>query len=302
MQTLEPREVEKPFYGRWLKGALRLMLRCPLRFGALIAVLACIDTTAARHLKDSALPQKWFDWLGLACLPALWTLVAAMAKGADDRSQTWPALRDFARGLSWYRALRAGLFSVGLILLASFLLKRPWNEIFDPLPGQLLSSFAAQCWICWTGYGLCYFPLLVFLPGLTGWELSRLSRKAESVNREQLPILDRKLLPSWAPLPPNLPSIWLPLPIWFPLFAANLAALFIEKFLSYGIAAAAWLVYSGIVSYVAYKDIFERRPVHLVGPASAAAGEPLPAHTATVRAQRIRTPKIGTEVVPLGGE
>ena len=285
MQTLEPREVEKPFHWRWLKGALQLMLRCPLRFGALIAVLAFIDTTAEKYLQNSALPQKWVDWLGLACLPPLWTLVSAMAKGADDPSQTWPALRDFARNLAWFRALRAGIFSVCLILLAWFLLKWQWNEAFDALPGQLLSSFAGQCWVCWTGYGLCYFPLLVFLPGLTRWELSRLARKAEALNREQLPILDRKLLPTWFPLPAKLPPIWLPMPIWFPLYCVNLAVLTIEKFLSYGIAAAAWLVYSGIVSYVAYKDIFERRPVNLIEPASATvAGQPS-AHVAPEGAQ-----------------
>ena len=72
--------------------------------------------------------------------------------------------------------------------------------------------------------------------------------------------------------------------MWFPLYCVNLAVLTIEKFLSYGIAAAAWLVYSGIVSYVAYKDIFERRPVNLVEPASATAEEPLPARTAPAEA------------------
>lgn len=285
MQPLEPREVERPFHSRWLKGALQLMLHSPLRFGALIAVLACIDATAGRHLQDSAWPQKWFDWLGLMCLPALWTLVSAMARGADDRSQTWPALRDFARNLAWYRALRAGIFCVGLILLMWFLLKWQWNEVFNPLPGNLLSSFAAQCWVCWSGYGLCYFPLLVFLPGLSLVEIKRLARKAEKVNRKHLPILDKRLLPTWFPLPEGFPAIRLPISIWFPLFSANLAVLELERLLSYGIAAAAWLVYSGVVSYVAYKDIFERRPVNLAEPASAAAGAQLPSRTASAGAQ-----------------
>ena len=262
MQTLDPREVEKPFHWRWLKGALLLMLRSPLRFGALIAVLAFIDTSAVKHLQSSALPQVWFDWLGLACLPVLWTLVSALARGADDSSQTWPALRDFARNLAWYRALLAGILTISLISLLSFVLKKEFRGIFAPLPGEVLRSFAAQCWACWAAYGLCYFPLLVFLPGLSGWRLLMLAKKAEALNE------DNKVLP-----------------IWIVLWLANIAALFIEELLPYGIVAAAWLVYSGIVSYVAYKDIFERRPLNLVEPAAGTADEQPPERTAPAEAQ-----------------
>ena len=75
------------------------------------------------------------------------------------------------------------------------------------------------------------------------------------------------------------------LPIWIVLWFANIAALFIEEFLPYGIVAAAWLVYSGIVSYVAYKDIFERRPVNLIEPASDTAVELPSTRTAPAEAE-----------------
>jgi len=275
MQPLEPREVERPFHWRWLKGALLLMLRCPFRFGALIAVLAFIDTTAERHLQNVVLLQKWVDWLGVACLPALWALVSAMARGADYHGQTWSTLRDFVRGHAWRRALFAGFSSLLLIWTLTSLLAIHWRGFFDPKPGNLLNSFAEQCSICWIGFGLCYFPLLVFFPQLKTAEVVKLSKRADKLNSQLIPVFDRKLLPAWVPLPATFQPIWVPLPIWFPLLNINLAALLIEKFLSYGITVAAWLVYSGVVSYVAYKDIFERRPLNAVEPAPGAF-KPLP--------------------------
>lgn len=72
--------------------------------------------------------------------------MSALARGADDRSQTWPASRDFACNRAWYRALLAGILTMILISLGSFLLKKELSEIFAPLPGEVMRSFAAQCW------------------------------------------------------------------------------------------------------------------------------------------------------------
>ena len=247
METLEPRQVERPFHWRWLRGALQLMLQSPLRFGALIALLAFIDTSAAKHLQGLSVPQVLFEWTGLACLPLLWTLVSALARGAESRSQTWPILLDFGRSLAWCRSLFAGILCVSVVAALLSLMKRVPDGVVDALPGKLLSSFAAQCYLCWSFYGLCYFPLLVFMPGLSGRRLWALSKKAERLNDSFL--------------------------LWLVLYSGNILALMIEEALSYGIAAAAWLVYSGTVSYVAYKDIFERRPLRLTQQVATAAGE-----------------------------
>ena len=247
METLEPRQVERPLHWRWLGGALRLMLQSPWRFGILIALLACIDTSAAKHLQGLAVPQILFEWAGLACLPLVWTLVSALARGAENGGQTSTVLLDFVRNLTWCRSLFAGVLLLSLIAALKSLANTVPHKVIDPLPGELLSSFAAQCYVCWAVYGLCYYPLLLFMPRLSGRRLWTLSKKAERLNDT--------------------------LPFWLVLCLGNILALVIEKLLSYGIAAAAWLVYSGIVSYVAYKEIFERPPLRLTRPVAAAVGE-----------------------------
>lgn len=247
METLEPRQVDRPFHWRWFGGALRLMLQSPLRFGMLIALLAFIDTSAAKYLQGIALPQALFEWTGLACLPVVWTLVSVLARAAERRGQTWPLLLDFGRSLAWCRALLAGILVASVIAAVTSLLNKAPHGVADALPGKLLSSFATQCYLWWAFYGLCYCPLLVFIPELRGWRLFSLSHKADKINDY--------------------------IPFWLALYSGNLLALIIEEFLSYGIAAAVWLVYSGIVSYVAYKDIFECRPLRLTQPSAAAAGQ-----------------------------
>jgi hypothetical protein len=247
METLEPRRVERPFLWRWLGGSLQLLLRSPLRFGMLIALLAFIDTSAAKLLQGLAVPEAVYDWMGLACLPGVWTLVSALARGAENRGQTWPVLLDFVRSLAWVRALFAGILFLSLVAALASLLKKVPLGVLDVLPGKLLGSFAAECCVCWGALGLCYFPLLVFLPELSGPSLLKVSHKADKLNECFL--------------------------FWLLLYSGNILALMIEAVLSYGIAAAVWLVYSGIVSYVAYKDIFERRPLKLTQPSAAAAGK-----------------------------
>jgi hypothetical protein len=269
METLEPRQVERPFHWRWLRSALQLMLRSPRQFGILIALLAFIDTSAAKHLQGFAVPKALFEWTGLACLPLVWTLVCVLARAAENRGRTWPLLLDFVRSLAWCRALFSGVLVVSVLAAVLALGKKVPHGVVDALPGELLSSFAAQCYLCWTAYGLCYYPLLVFMPGLSGWRLRLLSKKAEQLNES--------------------------LPFWLVLCSINVLALAIEETHSYGIAAATWLAYSGTVSYVAYNDIFERRPLQLAQPATAvrearpSPGESLPSVVAA-RALALSSP------------
>lgn len=248
METLKPRRVDRPFHWRWFGGALQLMLQSPLRFGMLIALLAFIDTSAAKYLQGFAVPRVVYEWTGLACLPVVWTLVSALARGAESRGQTRPVLVDFVRNLTWYRSLFAGILTLSLVAALTALLKKVPLGVLDPLPGKLLNSFAAHCYIYWEGFGRCYYPLLVFMPGFSGPRLWRLSFRADWLNDNLL--------------------------FWAILYSGNFLALMLEDVLSYGIAAAVWLVYSGIVNYVAYTDIFEHRQLKLTRPVAAARAAP----------------------------
>jgi hypothetical protein len=257
--SLDPREVEKPFHWRWLRTAFQLLLRAPLRFGALIALLAYGDTAATRYLHDSSIPQIGLDRLGLLFLPLLWTLVSAIARGADDPRQTGSALLGLLRHYVWYRALLPGAVMVGV----RWALKPAHPADLAHLDsGVLLGSFAAQCFIAWLVLELFYFPLLLFLPELSSWQLWRLASKADRINRTWLVCVLLGLL----------------------LIACKL----LDYVISYGIPEATWLVFAGIVSYVAYRDVFERRPENLPKAAAVpSAGEVMAGATSVSRAAEI---------------
>ena len=82
--TLDPRRVEQPFLARWLRMALELFIRSPWLLGSAIALLGWVDTSAVKLAGGYAVAQVWVDRLGLILLPALWVLVAALARTADD--------------------------------------------------------------------------------------------------------------------------------------------------------------------------------------------------------------------------
>jgi hypothetical protein len=112
--SFEPREVEKPFGLRWLKLALQLVVRCPVRFGVIVAALAWLDSLI-QGLTDGLIVQKmWVDRTALLALPLLYALVSAIARGADDPRQTWQAFRAFLSGRVWAGALGAGALMVAI--------------------------------------------------------------------------------------------------------------------------------------------------------------------------------------------
>ena len=39
---LEPREVERPFIGRWMRSSLQLIVRSPVQFGLVVVLLLVI--------------------------------------------------------------------------------------------------------------------------------------------------------------------------------------------------------------------------------------------------------------------
>jgi hypothetical protein len=70
--TLEPREVDQPFAQRWLRATLALFLRSPFRFGILIALLGCLDTSAVNFATGHVIEKVLVDRLGIVALPLLW--------------------------------------------------------------------------------------------------------------------------------------------------------------------------------------------------------------------------------------
>ena len=230
MQTLEPRAVERPFHWRWLKAASLLMLKFPIRFGALIATLSFVDVTVAKHLQGYTLPKALYRWIGVAVLPVIWTLVATVAKGTEHPGKGWSSLLDFVRNRIWYRALLPGLlyFAIGICL----------STVFQDFSNDDLE----------------------LSPEFSGWKLHLLSHKATRLNDC--------------------------LTFWVLLVSTSCIADVIEHFLSYGIAEAAGLVYSGVVGYVAYKDIFERQSLEFTLAFSPRSVEQAPAELTSPDPQR----------------
>jgi hypothetical protein len=236
--TLEPREVEKPLWKRWLRMSWQLFVRSPVRFGILVALLGWADTSAVNHSHGFVIPRIWVARLGMLLLPALFAIVSAVARGADDVGQTWVVLRVFVHLRFWVKALVAGAALVAfewLVFHALLFVPDPFAKtMYSQKPGALLASFAAQTiFINWV-LGICYAPLMVFWSELSFTETRKLSLSAAKVNNNKLQIT-------------NL------------IVVLVLVSIPLELIPSYGMTEAAMLVFIGILSYVAYRDIFERR-------------------------------------------
>jgi hypothetical protein len=231
---MNPREVEKPFRIRWLRMTLQLILRSPIRFGIAILLLGCLDTSAVRLLSGYSIPRNWMARLGIFVLPFAWVFMAALARGADNASQTWEAFAGFAHFKVWVSALAVGLGLLALNWVVWLLLGSPAHPDYQVIPGRFLEFTVAQAWMVTAAVGICFFPLLVLQPALSLMELRRLSRSASDIN-------------GWRDIS------WL---MACMLGIGGVLQLFVP---AYGITTAAWLVFMGVLNYVAYRDIFERR-------------------------------------------
>lgn len=233
---LEPRVVERPYRNRWLRAALRLFVRSPVRFGACIAALAWLDTA----LTGST--QSLLQWLSLLMLPLVWAVVSALARGADDRAQTLSAFAGFLRIRLWLYILTTGALLVAAVWAPVHLGHSLWTPVSSATrgsrSGELLGAIAAQSAWVYTFFGTCFLPLLVLVPEMSLLEARRLSLRAKEINDQN-----------------HFFGLWLRL----------LLVLFILWNLppAYGLTTAAWMVFTGILNYVAYRDIFERRAGNL---------------------------------------
>jgi hypothetical protein len=240
----EPREVDRPFLQRWLRLTLQLFVRSPLRFGILIAFLGWLDTSALKVADGYVVSKIWADRTGTLLLPVLWTIVSAVARGADDTHRTWEAMSGLRRGQVWIGALRTGATIVLMQWTVTLMfggLGLPNTRIpaaYLQHPGQFIESIAANVLILCIFVGPCYFPLLVLGPELSASDARHLSRQASRLNGEFV--------------------TWMFVAIVA--IGANAVASVAP---AYGMTAAAFLVFLGVFNFVAYRDIFERRDGNL---------------------------------------
>jgi hypothetical protein len=231
--TFEPREVEKPFRMRWIRTTLQLTLRAPVRFSIAILLLGCLEAFLLRLLPN-AIPGRWSARLGMLLLPLAWVLISALARGADNSLQNRKALIGLTRPTVWVAALVIGLGLVALDLAVELLLfpGAHWRD--EKLhPGRLLDSTAAQAGLVMTAGGICFFPLLVLEPALSFQEVLSFSKSATEINGRQTI--------SW---------------LMIGMLCVGAISGVVPAF---GLTTAAWIVFAGVLNYVAYRDIFERQ-------------------------------------------
>jgi hypothetical protein len=229
---------------RWLRAALLLLLRSPFRFGLLIALLGCLDTAAVNFAEGYVIQEVWVDRLGIVALPLLWVLVSAVARGADDHSLTRQSISQLCRRSVWIGALSVG---VVLATLSWFLhsLSHGFAEAVARHPsaylqrqGELLASIEAAVVLIVGSSGLTYCPLLVFVPDLSPHHAITLSRRADKINGVVTILIMTGIL--------AIGDLYLAAAI--PL---------------YGMTTAAFLVFFGVLAYVAFRDVFEGRSENL---------------------------------------
>ncbi len=251
--TFDPRAVERPFIGRWLRATGGLFLRSPLRFGFVIALLGWLDTAINSALQDFRVQELWVDRVGLVILPLVWLLVCALARGADDPSQSRAALVALARKRLWL-AVGTGMgillaLVIGIQATLIGLSELFWTWTDRPVPwhaGQFVGALTVNVVLLIAAFEPCYFPLLLLGGELTNSDARSLSRRAAELNGREV--------------------------VWFLICISLICANSLASLLpAFGMTESAFLVAAGIFNYIAYRDIFERRPENLPKVAAASA-------------------------------
>jgi hypothetical protein len=263
--TLDPRQVDRPFLRRWTRMALALFVRSPFRFSLMIAALGLLDHAAITLAEGSGIQRSWADRLGTLLLPPLWVLISALARGADDARRGNEALAALGRRRVWWGALRAGATLAAFLWIVAWALQGLGGlaslhrgQGYLRHPGDLLTSIVVNVALLQSWVGLCYCPLLVLQPHIQASEAGVLSRRASQLNGRTV------LLLFVAAIALGGVAVATVLPL-------------------FGLTDAALLVFLGILNYVAYRDIFERRSENAPQLASAAYLAARPAVAPAVR-------------------
>jgi hypothetical protein len=236
--TLQPREVDKPFLWRWSRMAFELVVRSPIRFGLIVALLGSLDTWAVNAAREYVIPRTLLVELGVGLLPALWTLVAALAHSADKSLGVQQTVAGLVRTAVWRGVLFAAAVLVGLKILeigaVAALPQRFHDHNAFGTPGKFVSTFALYATFATLWLGSCYFPLLLRAPKASWTVLYHLSRRAAEMN-------DNIIVMTFVGC--------------VVIFADSLSAVLP----AYGMTMACFLVFLGVFNYVGYRDIFEGR-------------------------------------------
>ncbi len=278
---LDPREVDKPFLRRWMRMALALLVRCPFRFGLMIAALGLLDHAAITLAEGSGIQRSWADRLGTLLLPPLWVLISALARGADDAHRGKEALAALGLRRVWWGALRAGATLAAFLWIVTWALQGLGglaslhrSQGYLRHPGELLTSIVVNVALLQSWVGLCYCPLLVMQPQVEASEAGVLSRRASQLNGRTVLLLFVAVI--------------------------ALAGVAVATVLPlFGLTDAALLVFLGILNYVAYRDIFERRSENapqLSVTAASGSGSALTAAAGIRRALRVHRHRHAAEI------
>ncbi len=244
---LKPRQVESPFILRWSRMTLELIIRSPIRFGLVIAILGTCDTYFVRIVGQYLISQAWVDRVGTLLLPILWTFIGVLARSADVPQSTREALEGVTRRNVWWGVLVTAAYLLSFNLLINWVTgefirtARPQSYLREP--GQFVDSIAANVMIITISFGWCYFPLLALHPNTPWLLVRRLSREAAVLN--------------------NMFFVWA-----FMCAVCVLGDALSAVIPAFGMTMAAILVFLGTLNYVAYRDIFERRARNASVPAA----------------------------------
>ncbi|MGH8288031.1 MAG: hypothetical protein ACREV7_03265 [Steroidobacteraceae bacterium] len=227
-ETLEPRQVEKPFLGRWVGTTLALLARSPIAFGAAVALLAILDLFYTDVVPERLVSAGLTLIVGALLLPAFWIVMSALSRHSDRALGRSELLQLAASTRLWGGGLLPGCLLAGVNCVLH------WAFPANPVIAGVIGSYTLNCLLLLAPLGVCYFPLLALAPGLTMIDACRLSKKAVRLNDEWIIVMFVAAL-SLAP----------------DVFAREVPAGVI--------VTAAFLVFIGVFNYVAYRDIFERR-------------------------------------------
>lgn len=266
-ETFEPRRVDKPFLGRWIRTTFALLASSPLTFGAVVAVLAILDLIYADVVLQRLVKADLTLVVGALLLPVLWILLSLLSRQADQALGPSELLRlAVSRGV-W------GFLPGCLLAAVSWLLH--WDLSASPVAANVIGSYGWNYLLVVAALGVCYCPLVALAPGLTITEAYHLSRYASRLN-----------------------GGWVVVTF---VAALSLAADGFARAVPAGqVVADAVLVFIGVFSYVAYRDIFERRADYASEAVLAAIAQPRKAPALTrPRAYRAVASKSALACLPL---